>query len=95
MTVHGSGGIPREGHAEAYATELWLENPLAFWLHPEGPLSDTTPEEWLAKQPKVYGETLTVVAGESEWILQGLSGSATHQKAFAQQMQDYWNTLLP
>lgn len=31
-------------------TAMWLKNPSAFWLHPEGPLSDTTPEEWLAKQ---------------------------------------------
>lgn len=31
-------------------TAAWLKNPTAFWLHPEGPLSDTTPEEWLAKQ---------------------------------------------
>lgn len=32
-------------------TAMWLKDPSAFWLHPEGPLSDTTPEEWLAKQP--------------------------------------------
>ena len=30
-------------------TAAWLKHPTAFWLHPEGPLSDTTPEEWLAK----------------------------------------------
>ena len=29
----------------------WLEDPTLFWLHPEGPLSDTTPEEWLRKNP--------------------------------------------
>lgn len=31
-------------------TPQWLETPTAFWLHPEGPLSDTTREEWLAKE---------------------------------------------
>lgn len=31
-------------------TEEWLETPTAFWLHPEGPLSDTTREEWVAKE---------------------------------------------
>lgn len=31
-------------------TEEWLETPSAFWLHPEGPLSNTTREEWLIKQ---------------------------------------------
>lgn len=37
----------------------WLKHPSAFWLHPEGPMSDTTPEEWLAKQtigPDVGGD---------------------------------------
>lgn len=51
-TVNGSGGIPRNGREKEYATEMWLDDPSAFFLHPEGPLSDTTPEEWLAKQPK-------------------------------------------
>lgn len=52
QTVNGGGGIPREGRERAYATELWLDGPSAFWLHPEGPLSDTTPDEWRAKQPE-------------------------------------------
>lgn len=34
--------------------EGWLKHPTAFWLHPEGPLSDTTPEQWLAKQKMKY-----------------------------------------
>lgn len=29
--------------------KAWLADPSLFWLHPEGPLSDTTPDEWLAK----------------------------------------------
>lgn len=51
-TVNGSGGIPREGREKEYATEMWIDDPSAFFLHPEGPLSDTTPEEWIAKQPR-------------------------------------------
>ena len=47
----GNGGISVSGREVDYATELWLEGPTAFWLHPEGPLSDTTPEEWRKKQP--------------------------------------------
>lgn len=50
MATNGSDGIPLNGKTEEYATELWLQGPSAFWLHPEGPLSDTTPEEWLAKK---------------------------------------------
>jgi len=49
---NGGGGIPRKGREVEYATELWLDGPSAFWLHPEGPLSETTPDEWKAKQPK-------------------------------------------
>lgn len=48
--VNGSAGIPRDGRELEYATELWLDDPGAFFLHPEGPLSETTPEEWKAKQ---------------------------------------------
>jgi hypothetical protein len=46
---NGSDGIPLFGKTEAYATEMWLDDPSAFWLHPEGPLSETTPDEWRAK----------------------------------------------
>lgn len=49
---NGGGGIPRKGREKEYATDLWLDGPSAFWLHPEGPLSEATPGEWLAKQPK-------------------------------------------
>lgn len=51
-TVNGSAGIPRKGREAEYATEMWLDDPSAFWLHPEGPLSEATPDEWRAKQPK-------------------------------------------
>jgi ferric-dicitrate binding protein FerR (iron transport regulator) len=52
MDFHGSDGIPRRGHEDDYATQLWLGGPSAFWLHPEGPLSETTPAEWLAMREK-------------------------------------------
>lgn len=48
--MNGSGGIPLKGREKEYATELWLESPSAFWLHPEGPLSETTPDEWREKE---------------------------------------------
>lgn len=48
--MNGASGIPREGREAEYATEMWLADPSAFWLHPEGPLSDTTPEEWRHKE---------------------------------------------
>ena len=50
MEFHGADGIPRQGREVEYATQLWLDGPSAFWLHPEGPLSETTPDEWLAKR---------------------------------------------
>lgn len=50
MTINGASGIPIQGREVEYATELWLKGPSAFWLHPEGPLSDKTPEEWKAEQ---------------------------------------------
>jgi hypothetical protein len=34
----------------AYLTAMWLESPSAFWLHPEGPLSDKSPGEWREEQ---------------------------------------------
>lgn len=49
---YGAAGIPEHGKEVEYATELWLENPKAFWCHPEGPLSETTPEEWRIKQAR-------------------------------------------
>lgn len=50
MLVNGGGGIPIAGREVEYATELWLDDPSAFWLHPEGPLSDKTPDEWRAER---------------------------------------------
>lgn len=49
---YGASGIPRQGKEVEYATALWCECPSAFWLHPEGPLSDTTPDEYLATLPE-------------------------------------------
>lgn len=50
MSFNGSSGIPVAGREVEYATELWLQGPSAFWLHPEGPLSDKTREEWLEER---------------------------------------------
>ena len=44
--LNGVNGIAIKGREKEYATELWLEGPTAFWLHPYGPLSNTTPDEW-------------------------------------------------
>ncbi|WP_158514461.1 hypothetical protein [Sphingopyxis macrogoltabida] len=53
--IDGHDGVAVTGRADAYATALWLEGPSAFWLHPEGPLSDTTPDEWREKQSRAVG----------------------------------------
>jgi hypothetical protein len=42
MTVYEGVGIPLD-------TALWLNNPSAFWLNPDGPLSDLTPKDWRAR----------------------------------------------
>lgn len=47
---NGASGIPREGREAEYATQMWLDDPTAFFLHPEGPLSDKTPDEWREEQ---------------------------------------------
>jgi hypothetical protein len=52
---YGADGIPREGMTERYATALWRDDPSAFWLHPEGPLSDTTPDEYFVPEPDMGG----------------------------------------
>lgn len=50
---YGASGLPREGMTERYATAMWRDDPSAFWLHPEGPLSETTPEEYFVPRPPV------------------------------------------
>ena len=49
-SINGGGGIPFPGREVEYAIELWLDGPSAFWLHPKGPLSDQTPDEWRVEQ---------------------------------------------
>ena len=51
-TFKGSSGVPVKGSEAEYATELWLDNPAAFFLHPLGPLSDVTPEQWKERRVK-------------------------------------------
>jgi hypothetical protein len=48
---YGSGGIPRDGMEERYSTALWRDGPSAFWLHPEGPLSNKTPKQYFKPKP--------------------------------------------
>jgi hypothetical protein len=99
VKIHGSDGIPLRGHEAEYAAELWLEGPSAFWLHPEGPLSETTPEEWLAKQEAgadarreletqkaladPYAQSLLALARHGIGLQSGLSQA--HLNALAQQ----------
>lgn len=65
--ANGASGIPMVGREVEYATDLWLDGG-AFWLHPEGPLSDTSREDWLAKQNKRTADA---------WgALQGLANSS-------------------
>lgn len=70
---NGSDGIPLQGKTEAYATEMWLDDPSAFWLHPEGPLSDTTPDEWRAKQAEI--ESRKPAVDPHAQYLQGLANA--------------------
>ena len=43
---YGACGIGRAGMDATYSAALWRDNPTAFWLHPEGPLADSTPGEF-------------------------------------------------
>lgn len=72
--VNGSGGIPRKGREVEYATELWLEGPSAFWLHPEGPLSDTTPNEYREAQAAQREETKRRAPADSMMRYQSMVG---------------------
>jgi hypothetical protein len=51
---YGASGIAREGMEERYATALWRDDPSAFFLHPEGPLSDTGPKEYFVPRPDLH-----------------------------------------
>ena len=75
---YGADGIPREGMAETYATAMWRDDPSAFWLHPEGPLSDTTPEEYFVPRP----EPTVVDIMNRQYSSQGLLSSYSQAKAF-------------
>lgn len=45
-TILGNAGVAITGREERYALSLWLQEPSAFWLHPEGPLSNKPVEQW-------------------------------------------------
>ena len=50
---YGASGIARDGMAKRYATAMWRDNPAAFFLHPEGPLSDAAPDDYFVPRPVV------------------------------------------
>lgn len=82
--INGASGIARHGREVEYATELWLEGPSAFWLHPEGPLSDTTPDEWLEKQPKPDPIDPMLAQIGAAYSYAGLLNTGSHMAAFQQ-----------
>lgn len=98
MEVNGSDGIPREGREVEYATELWLNGPSAFWLHPEGPLSETTPDEWrekVAKERAAREATKTVRQRmidqlNAQYACSGLLQSSLYRQAIQRNSQNYY-----
>lgn len=84
--INGGGGIPLQGREVEYATELWLDDPSAFFLHPEGPLSETTPEEWREKQETDERNRAYLQARQSPYVSPLL---AQYQAQLAMQSQAY------
>lgn len=82
---YGADGIPREGMAETYATAMWRDDPSAFWLHPEGPLSDTTPDEYFVPRPEPTERDML----NRQYAAQGMLGGYQQASAMAQ----YQNAL--
>ncbi len=82
--INGASGIPCAGREEEYATELWLDQPTAFWLHPEGPLSDRTPDQWRADRAEAEKERQRRGIRQSQ-MLQAMSlfGSVAQLQAAA------------
>lgn len=96
--MNGASGIPREGREAEYATELWLEGPSAFWLHPEGPLSETTPNEYLAKRKRVENHPQNA---QIQSLMGAYANAGLHQSAYAvsayhsmKNAQEYRNGLM-
>lgn len=94
--INGASGVPVHGRETEYATELWLEGPSAFWLHPEGPLSDKTPEEWKAEQEAKVAEKIRqpfVVRDRDRAEMQAQLAYMQQQRAFqgAQHSNPYLN----
>lgn len=78
---YGSDGIPLSGKVEEYATELWLDDPSAFWLNPEGPLSETTPDEYRAKIAEREKQRRAAIAQDP---LHNLASAGLLNNGFAQ-----------
>lgn len=95
VTINGASGIAVARREREYATQLWLDNPLAFWLHPEGPLSDLTPDEWRAKQPKPAPVDEAISAINAKFQAQGLLYGSYAQQSAMLQLQNYqWQSQL-
>lgn len=80
---YGADGIPREGMAETYATAMWRDDPAAFWLHPEGPLSETTPDEYFVPRPEPTARDML----NRQYAAQGMLGGYQQASAMTQYQQ--------
>jgi len=96
---NGSDGMPLAGRSEEYATEMWLDDPSAFWLHPEGPLSETTPDEWRAKQAERERKRREAMAQNpyanayAQMAASQLNGLAAYQQSSLMQATNYQGSM--
>lgn len=81
-SAYGSSGIPRQGKEVEYATASWRECPTAFWLHPEGPLSDSTPDEYFANLPDEAPVDQLMANCAASGLLHSGSAMAAYQNAY-------------
>ena len=88
---YGACGIGRTGMDATYSAALWRDNPTAFWLHPEGPLADSTPGEFFKSAPapvvldaRRYAQEWQNAAYAQNvgyWQLNGLQNAYAYQDA--------------
>lgn len=85
-----------------YSAALWRDNPTAFWLHPEGPLADSTPAEYFVNVHEIdnrcdlrVGMGRTVTFRDYDNGLHPLQNAYAYQNAlsndYANAMQDIHN----
>lgn len=87
--MNGASGIPVKGREAEYAAELWLADPSAFWLHPEGPLSDTTPDEWRTRQAEIERQRQAAMQQNPYANVAGLNAPYMQQALMQAQLSDY------